>query len=337
LPWTALGELPTPVLRARKLGRTIGLRSLYIKHDNLAGDVYGGSKMRKLEPLFWQAVSEGRHSVVTTGGVGSNQALATALYGRKLGLEVSLLLVPQMPSQEVREHLLAEIALGAKLELLEAGDENAALERRARKSGPKERPYVIPEGATTPRGDAGFVNAGFELAEQVRAGLLPEPDVVYIPLGTGGSAAGLAVGLQAAGLGTRVVAVRVASQRYGTRALLFAEARRVTEFLHGLDATFPDAALDDDRIVVDDHYVGRGYALPSAAGRAAMEVGRAHGIELDPTYSAKAFAALMGNATKLEPQVVLFWLTYDARKVKSDRADPGDLPGSFRGFFPHSR
>ncbi len=332
-----LGELPTAVDRAPELERQVGLSKLYVKHDNLAGDVYGGAKLRKLEPLFGQALSEGRHSVITTGGVASNQALATALYGKKAGLEVSLLLLPQAPSEPAREHLLAELALGAKLELLEAGDENAAIERRAKQSPAAERPYVIPEGGTTPRGDTGFVNAGFELAEQVKSGVLPEPDVVYIPLGTGGSAAGLAVGLQAAGLHTRVVAVRVATRRYGTRALVRTEARRVIQFLHGLDSTFPDAELDEDRIVVDDHYVGRGYALPTAAGRKAMELARAHGIELDPTYSAKAFAALIGDGKKLQRQVVVFWLTYDARKVPTAGARPRDLPESLRGFVPRSR
>jgi 1-aminocyclopropane-1-carboxylate deaminase/D-cysteine desulfhydrase-like pyridoxal-dependent ACC family enzyme len=240
------------------------------------------------------------------------------------------LLLTEAATDQARWHLLGSHSLGARMELLPGGDENAALERRARSM---DRPYVIPAGGTTPRGDAGFVNAGLELAEQVKAGALPKPDVVYLPLGTGGSAAGIALGLSLAGLDTQVIAIRVATARYGTLAKLRAEAVSAREFLHALDPTIATGELEPERIRVEHRFVGNGYARPSSAGARAMELAKRHGIVLDDTYSAKAFVALLADAPELRARVVLFWLTYDSRRLPTDSVDFRQLPSSFHLFF----
>src|SRR5262249_24482583 len=155
---------------------------------DVSGEAYGGGKTRKLELLLADAVRAKCTRVVTSGGAGSNQAVATAAYGRALGLEVEVLLLPQPPSDHVRENLLAAHAFGASLVAVAS---NEAIERAEREA---TGAYVIPTGGSTPLGNVAFVSAGFELAAQVRAGEMPEPDVIFIPLGTMGSAAGLAIG-----------------------------------------------------------------------------------------------------------------------------------------------
>lgn len=334
LPWQKLTELPSPVEHAVELGRELGLSQLYLKRDDRLGESYGGAKLRKLEPFFGDAKKKGHRALLTTGTIASNQTLATALYAKRLGFSVSLFLLTQTATEQARWHLLAEHSLGAELALLPGGDENAALERRAQKSPERERPYVIPAGGTTPRGDAGFVNAGLELAEQVRAGAMPKPDVIYVPLGTGGSAAGIALGVSLAGLDTRVIAVRVATERYGTLAKVRAEAANAREFLRALDPSLPAGELEPERIFVDHRFVGPGYAQSSRAGAGAMGLAKRHGVVLDDTYTAKAFAALIADAPKLGERVVLFWLTYDARRLPTDDVDFRKLPASFHAFFP---
>lgn len=332
LPWQNLTALPSPVEHAVELGKELGISRLYLKRDDVLGEAYGGAKLRKLEPFFGDAKRAGQRALLTTGTVASNQTLATALYGKRLGYSVSLLLLTQTATEQARWHLKAEHSLGAKLELLPGGDENAALERRARHN--PAHPYVIPAGGTTPRGDAGFVNAGLELAEQVRAGLLPKPDVIYVPLGTGGSAAGIALGVSLAGLDSKVIAVRVATERYGTLTKVRAEAASAREFLRALDPTVPNGELEPERIFVDHRFVGPGYAQGSRAGMRAMELAKRHGIALDETYTAKTFAALMADARELGESTVLFWLTYDARRLPTDDVDYRDLPVAFHVFFP---
>ena len=62
---------------------------------------------------------------------------------------------------------------------------------------------ATPTGGTSALGTIGYVNAGLELADQVRAGALPEPAAIFVPLGSGGTVAGLLLGLRLAGLRTR--------------------------------------------------------------------------------------------------------------------------------------
>ena len=74
--------------------------------------------------------------------------------------------------------------------------------------GWRKHGYVVPLGASTPIATVGHVRAALELQEQIRAGLLPEPRSIYLPFATGGSVAGLLIGLTLAGMATRVVAVQ---------------------------------------------------------------------------------------------------------------------------------
>src|SRR5919199_4114314 len=71
----------------------------------------------------------------------------------------------------------------------------------------RPRTHWVPAGGSSPLGALGHVNAALELAEQVRRGHRPAPARLVVPFGTGGTAAGLALGLALAGLEATVVAV----------------------------------------------------------------------------------------------------------------------------------
>ncbi|MBK8995638.1 MAG: pyridoxal-phosphate dependent enzyme [Myxococcales bacterium] len=321
LPWLDLGGFPTPLTEAPELARAMGVGRLFVKRDDRAGARYGGSKLRKLELLLGDAEARGFRAVATQGGVSSNQTLATAFFAKQRGLAAHLFLLPERPSVQAREHLMAQAALGAEQRLV--GTEAQATRAMARLP---ERAYPIPTGGSSAVGNAGFVAAGLELAAEL------SPDVVYLPLGTGGSAVGLAVGLDAAGAAADVVAVRTASPRYGTPALLRKAARETSALLHELDPMFP---LYDrgPRLSVREGWVGKGYAEPTGSGRRARELARKHaGLELDLTYCAKALAALQADAPKLRDKTVVFWLSYDARKVETGNLTSADLPRALRGY-----
>jgi D-cysteine desulfhydrase len=328
-----LGGLPTPVSHQQALGERLGLPALYVKHDDRAGEVYGGSKARKLEHLLADALARGARSVLTYGGMGSNHALATAVHTDRLGLGCQLLLLAEPPSDHAREHLLAEHHLGCEQHRAGGIDEDAA--RRA--LGPRfdaERPYIIPAGGTSPLGNAGYVNAAFELAAQCDAGELPIPEVIYVALGTTGTAAGLYVGLRAAGLPTRVVAVRASNPGTGSLRNLSATIESTARFLNELDPSFPRVEADRELLRLEHGFAGAGYAIPSDDGRRAAELARTLGaLELDPTYTSKAFAALIHDAPRLSGQPVLFWNTYDPRHIPWGEARPEDLPPAFLPYL----
>ncbi len=62
LPYVSLGHLPTPVEKLELAGSGLDLERLYIKRDDLSGEVYGGNKVRKLEFLLADALRERQRS-----------------------------------------------------------------------------------------------------------------------------------------------------------------------------------------------------------------------------------------------------------------------------------
>ena len=221
LPYVALGDFPTPVQRLERLGDELGIGQLYIKRDDLSGKLYGGNKPRKLEFELGDALRSGSSEVITFGGIGSNHALATAIYAKQLGLKTISMLVPQPNSNIVRRNLLADYHYGAEMHLCGTSLESAVSKlliravtlyqviRHRIKSG--RFPHLIRPGGSSPLGVNGFVNAALELSEQVAKGELPEPDFIYVAAGTMGTASGLTLGLKIAGLKSRMVAVTVTS------------------------------------------------------------------------------------------------------------------------------
>lgn len=326
LPWIDLGGLPTTVTHAQNLGRHLGIPGLYIKRDDEAGVEYGGSKARKLEHILAHVQAQGKTSVLTFGGLASNHALATAVHAHRLGLGCSLLLQRQHQTERLTEHLLAEHRLGCSLRMGPTDSQDELIASMA------ERPYVIPTGGSSPIGNVGYVNAGFELARQCRDENIPVPDVIYIAAGTTGAAAGLFIGLCVSGLPSRLVAVRTSGRGVANMRRVRRELEGTSQYLEGLG--FPEIELDMDRFSLEHGFCGSGYAVPSQEGSRAAELTQRHeGIELDPTYTAKAMAALMANAGQLRDQTVMFWNTYDPREVSGGDTEPTELPRAFQRYF----
>lgn len=327
LPRLALGGLPTRVTAHPELARALRLGSLHVKRDDEAGAGFGGSKARKLERLLADALDRGHRAVLTFGGVGSNHALATAIHAARAGLRAHLVLLPEPPAPHVRAHLLAATSAGA---ILHAGtrahrDDPA---RAVRDFAPGERPYVIAPGGTGALGNVGYVDAGLELAAQVAEGALPAPEVIYVAAGTTGTAAGLWIGIRAAGLAARLVAVRASGRATATRARVAAEVEATQRLLRSSGAALPPTPLDA-RFELEHGFAGEGYARPTDRGRAASAlVGPA--LALDGTYTEKAFAALVERAPRGAP--VLFWHTYDPRRPDAGSARPDDLPAALRAY-----
>lgn len=327
LPWLDLGGRPTPLTRHPELARRIGLGELLVKRDDRAGHPYGGSKARKLELLLGEAIRRGHRSVLTFGGVGSNHALATAVHARRLGLGCHLVLLHEPPSDHSRAHLLAAAAVGATLHAGRRGDRDDP--RVGARLAPGEDPFVIPMGGTAPLGDAGYVDAAFELAAQ-----LPEPpDAIYVAVGTTGTLAGIAIGLRALGWPTRLIGVRASGRATGGRRRVAEEVERTVAMLRRRDPSFPEVRPSRRLFELDHRAVGEGYARPTRAGARATRLSEAHGgPPLDPTYTAKVMSALVRRAGEHRGDRVLFWQTYDPRLPAPGDATVEDLPLALRGY-----
>ena len=341
LPYISLGEFPTPVKRLSELGKKIGAGNLYLKHDGLSGSVYGGNKVRKLEFLLGDALQKKAEEVLTFGCAGSNHALATAIYGQKVGIRCISMLLSQPNAGYVQQNLLFNYICGA--EIHHHGSEMALylsslikLFDRILKSG--KIPYVLLPGGSSPLGTVGHVNAGFELKEQIAEGLMPEPDQVFVPLGSMGTAVGLSIGFRAAGLKTRVVPVRVASVRYGNEKKFAALFRKTLALLRRSDPSFPGIEMSTDEIGITHDYFGERYALFTEKGMAAVDlVAESEGIRLEGTYTGKAMAALIDHVRNhgSANEVILFWNTCNARDFSGAIAgfDYMRIPQRFHRYF----
>jgi len=154
-----LGHYPTPVERVE--GLSAPGSELWIKRDDRTGDVYGGNKVRKLEWLLHDARERGATRVVTVGAAGSHHVLATTYYGKKVGLEVEAVLVPQPVTPHVVEVLRADLALG--LHAFPVSSWGAAPLTLARRVARGAR--LITVGGSSVVGSMGYVSAARELAE----------------------------------------------------------------------------------------------------------------------------------------------------------------------------
>ena len=311
----SLAALPTPVRCLTNLGD-----NLYLKQDNLTSSLYGGNKTRKLEFLLAEAKRANARTVVTMGGIGSNHLLATALHAAKEGLRTVGVVFPQPETESVKRNLAADRGAGCELVfipskyLLPAYVAKTLLSLRRREG---KKPVLIPGGGSSPLGVLGFVNAALELADQVAAGDLPEPEAVYVAYGTGGTVAGLSLGLQLSGLKTKVIAVRVIDRLIANRPRLMMLTSATSRYLTSRgDQTARPASIGANLQIRHGH-VGPGYGHPTEEAERAVELfEKEEGVKLEFTYTGKAAAAFL-DAAKTTTAPLLFWNTYSSADISS--------------------
>jgi D-cysteine desulfhydrase len=320
VPRQQLGTYPTPLARLEYLSREL-CREVFVKRDDALGPAGGGNKTRKLEYLLADAVEAGAERVVTVGGPQSNHARLTAAAARMLGLEAHLLLFGKEPIRAVGNLLLDQL-VGAELYFIPPGpiastpctfEELDAYVREEASTRIGDH-YYIPLGGSNGLGSIGYLRAALEIEEQAEAAGISDAWIV-VATGSGGTLGGLVAGLRAIGSSLRLVGIDVAGIWMSYPDLVARIANDSLELL-GLPAT----VVPTDISLVETAYVGRGYAVPTSEGTAAIKrLARTEGLLLDPTYTAKAFAGFLdlhqaGHFGDDDP--VIFWHT-------------GGLPGLF--------
>jgi 1-aminocyclopropane-1-carboxylate deaminase/D-cysteine desulfhydrase-like pyridoxal-dependent ACC family enzyme len=336
VPWLPLGRFPTAVTRLERL--VPPSVELWIKHDDVSGTVYGGNKVRKLEFLLGEAKARGGRRLVTLGAIGSHHVLATAVYGRQAGFAVDAVVFPQPLTDHVREQMLADVAAGASLHPVRG---YLGVPWRVWRQRRGDDVVWISSGGSSPVGSLGYVSAGLELLEQIASGALPAPDVIYVALGSCGTAAGLLVGLGGAPtlprLDARLVGVRVVDRVVSNERVTRRLAARTGAYLaargeHWFDHFRPPP------FVVDHRFFGGAYGRATPASDAAVARAAAVGITLEPTYTGKAMAALLADADAgaLDGKRVLFVNTYnsvDLAPLVAGGPGPAALPEALRRHF----
>jgi D-cysteine desulfhydrase len=333
IPWLSLGVQRTPLERIDLSVNGQRRLSILIKRDDLSARPYGGNKVRKLEFILADARKRGATRVITAGAVGSHHALATTVYARSLGMDVTLVLFPQSRTDHVRSVLLQDHALGAELRFTPRMETVPLALMRARLARRQQKPYLIAPGGSDPIGTLGYVSAGLELADQIRvAG--ERVDTIHVAAGTMGTAAGLSLGLALADLAVPIVATRITSRLVANEIVLRRLVERTAALLKqaGLSEVPIERALSSIELGHDQ--IGEGYGKETEASREAMRIFGDAGLLLDSTYTAKAAAELL--ATPQRPGgLPLFLHTLSAvEPVEQARGiNPADLPEPFRRYL----
>ncbi len=333
-----LGTFPTPVEPLPALGRKLGRERLFIKRDDLSGELYGGNKVRKLEFLLPEAKRKGARRIVTSGAAGSNHALATALYSRKCGFPCTLMLFEQHFNKDIGHQLLADRDAGAEMYYDETYarhlDHLGSVVAEYTRQG--ETPYVIPPGGSSPLGAVGFVSAAFEIEEQIASGLLPAPGAVFVAFGTMGTAAGLLLGFRAARIPARLIAVRVVPETVANLDKFCTLYRETNRLLHSEDPSFPLCTWNERDFEICDDFLGDGYGIPTTPALEAIStLKETDSIALDPVYTGKTGAAFLAAAAsgKYRDVPLLLWHTKSRPAPFRDTRDFRTLPVELHRYF----
>jgi L-cysteate sulfo-lyase len=201
-----LFDSPTPIQRLHRLERELETKvRLYVKRDDLMGLGGGGNKLRKLEFLLGDAISQGSDTFITVGGLQSNHARLSAAAAAHIGMSCELVLTQVVPRGDEayrrNGNILLDKIFGAKIHLL-SGTENAldfATDRAKVLKSEGRRPYLVGSGGSSPLGCLGYANCAVEIKEQqqeIEGGFTQ----IIVPNGSSGTHAGLAAGFASVGM-----------------------------------------------------------------------------------------------------------------------------------------
>lgn len=297
----SMALLPSPLEEAFNLSKELGQR-IFIKRDDGIGPAFGGSKTRKLEFLFGEAVGNGCNVVITGGRVNSNHARLTTAFARRLGMSTILLLRKGPVSNEeppVQGNLLVDKILGADIRFMDKdmGFEEIEIEmdRIANELKDKgKRPYVIPTGGSSDLGALGYYYAFKEIEKQLPP-LNDAPTYLISASGAGGTQAGLVLGSKAFKSNITVVGINIAREHDVTKKRIHSMAQGAAELLK------LDVEIQHEDVNLRSEYLGEGYSIPTNEGISAIKtVARLEGLILEHTYTGKAMAGLIDLCKKGE-------------------------------------
>ncbi|HZP82318.1 MAG TPA: D-cysteine desulfhydrase family protein [Chthonomonadaceae bacterium] len=325
-PCLPIAQLPTPLHPLPGLQAALGPTAprLLIKRDDLTGLALGGNKARKLEYLFADARAQGADTLLTCGAAQSNHALQTAAAARRFGFAVRCILYGAQPAPDapVSGNLLLHRLLETHIRWVRMQEGETRREQALRRGMAEEAeavraaggvPYSIPTGGSTEVGALGYVRAVQEAKAQLEEMQAGAVSAIFFASGSGGTHAGMTVGAKLTDWQTRLVGVEIDPIPPG--------ADGVSPFhravLNLMDATAARLGLPADYTLSDitlcPDYAGPAYGTPTQEGQEAIRLlAQTEGIFLDPVYTGKAMAALIGwiRAGRFRPdETVLFWHT----------------------------
>jgi D-cysteine desulfhydrase family pyridoxal phosphate-dependent enzyme len=301
--------LPTPLVELKRLACVLKGPRIFMKRDDLTGLAFGGNKTRKLEFLLGEASSQNCDAVITGGAIQSNHCRQTAAAAAAVGLECHLALGGEQP-EFPNGNLLLDYLFGAIIHwcgVQRKGEQIPEIAEKLRAKGSK--PYIIPYGGSNATGAMGFVAAMSELKEQLLA-QNDKIDYLILPSSSGGTHAGMTVGVDMYDLDTEVIGIGIDKGESGEIPYESRLAMLANQIAEKLDI---ESRYTAGKFQIRYNYLGDGYGIVGDLEREAIQLVAKHeGILLDPVYTGRAMGGLIDMIRKKEftsNDTVLFWHT----------------------------
>ena len=290
-----LGHFPTPIEHLKNISKYLEGPNIFIKRDDCTGLATGGNKTRKLEFLMPDAIKNKAELVVTIGAVQSNHARQTAAACTLMGLKCLIILEQRLkdpPEAYMNSgNVFLNKLFGADIKVCPRNDNPLEFTQKLIKEikAKGTNVYFIPGGGSNPIGALGYVECLNEIVKE--NGKYNFSEIIHAT-GSSGTQAGLLAGRKYLNSEIPVVGVCVRYEKEIQINKVYTEAVKTCEMLKC-------KILDKSEVIVDDGYIGPGYGEPTESMKEAVSLlAKKDGILLDPVYSGKAFAGLIGMIRK---------------------------------------
>ena len=296
-------EYPTSLEKLINLTRQYKGPNIFIKRDDCTTLAFGGNKTRKLEYIMGHVKQKKYDEIITLGGLQSNWVRQTVSVAKKMGLKVIVLFEGGKPTT-FQGNLLLDKLMGAKMIFIGSISQEEE-DKEIRGEGPytlkiaheeKEKgynPYIAPLGGSIPLGHLGYISAVQELNFQFQKKGITL-DKIVVATGSGGTQAGLELGVRLLGLDTKILGMSI-SRHIRDKSEEIAEMCNST--IDFMDVNIKK--FSPEQIFVNYDFVGEGYAIPSKECIDAIyKTASLEGIILDPVYTGKAMAAMLNLLDK---------------------------------------
>lgn len=285
---------PTPIENLPHLGALLGI-DLWVKRDDMLGLAGGGNKTRKLEYLVADAIARGADTLITVGAPQSNHCRLTLAAAAREGLKCRLIIEERVPGSyapdAVGNNLLFNLLGAQSVRMVPAGTDLAA-ELQAEAQAVTQAggtPAIFVGGGSSPLGALGYVACAAEISTQAIEQTLAF-DHMVVASGSAGTHAGILTGIAALNWALPVTGTSVRRPTAEQEGNVWKLARETAALLGTAEPT-------RESVVVDDRFVGPGYSLPTREMVEAVRLAASmEGLLLDPVYTGKAFAGLIGLA-----------------------------------------
>jgi len=286
-----LGHFPTPIEHLKNITKYLGGPNIFIKRDDCTGLATGGNKTRKLEFLIPDAIKNKAELVVTVGAVQSNHARQTAAACTLMGLKCLIILeqrVKDPPEAYMNSgNIFLDKLFGADIKICPKNENFLEYYEKVIEDLKSKgtNVYFIPGGGSNSIGALGYVVC---LNEIIKENNKYNFSQIVHATGSAGTQAGLLAGRKYFNCGIPVIGICIRYDKVTQENRVYTEAKKTCEKLQC-------SILDKSEVIVYDEYIGPGYGEPSDSMIEATKLlAKKEAILLDPVYSGKGFAGLIG-------------------------------------------